>query len=90
MSNFSLGADFYAVIWPRIVLGIGTGFFFIPLTTMTMSGIKKEDMGNASAIYNLLGNFGGSFGVATSHGELLKPWIVRSSRTMTISYVTLN
>ena len=64
MSNFSLSADFYTVIWPRIVLGIGMGFFFIPLTTMTMSGIKKEDMGNASAIYNLLRNLGGSFGVA--------------------------
>jgi DHA2 family multidrug resistance protein len=64
MSNFSLSADFYTVIWPRVVLGIGMGFFFIPLTTMTMASIKKEDMGNASAIYNLLRNLGGSFGVA--------------------------
>lgn len=64
MSNFSLYADFGTVIWPRIVLGIGMGFFFIPLTTLTMSEIKKEDMGNASAIYNLLRNLGGSFGVA--------------------------
>jgi DHA2 family multidrug resistance protein len=64
MSNFNLSADFNTVIWPRIVLGIGMGFFFIPLTTMTMAGIRKEDMGNASAIYNLLRNLGGSFGVA--------------------------
>ncbi len=64
MSGFNLYADFDTVIWPRIVLGIGMGFFFIPLTTLTMSGIKKEDMGNASAIYNLLRNLGGSFGVA--------------------------
>jgi len=64
MSNFNLNADFNTVIWPRIVLGIGMGFFFIPLTTMTMAGIRKEDMGNASAIYNLLRNLGGSFGVA--------------------------
>lgn len=64
MSNFNLYADFGTVIWPRIVLGVGMGFFFIPLTTMTMSGIRKEDMGNASAIYNLLRNLGGSFGVA--------------------------
>jgi MFS transporter, DHA2 family, multidrug resistance protein len=64
MSNFNLHADFNTIIWPRIVLGIGMGFFFIPLTTMTMSGIKKEDMGNASGIYNLLRNLGGSFGVA--------------------------
>jgi len=64
MSNFNLQADFYAVIWPRIVLGIGMGFFFIPLTTVTMSVIKREDMANATGIYNLIRNLGGSFGVA--------------------------
>jgi DHA2 family multidrug resistance protein len=64
MSQFSLFADFNTVIWPRIVLGVGMGFLFIPLTTMTMSSVSREDMGNASAIYNLLRNLGGSFGVA--------------------------
>jgi MFS transporter, DHA2 family, multidrug resistance protein len=64
MSNFTLGADFNTVIWPRIVLGIGMGFFFIPLTTLTMSAVTKEEMGNASSIYNLIRNLGGSFGVA--------------------------
>ena len=64
MSRFNLLADFDTVIWPRIVLGVGMGFLFIPLTTMTMAEIKKEDMGNAAAIYNLLRNLGGSFGVA--------------------------
>ncbi|MBS1126958.1 MAG: inner rane component of tripartite multidrug resistance system [Nitrospirae bacterium] len=64
MSQFNLLADFNTIIWPRIVLGVGMGFLFIPLTTMTMSSVKKEDMANASAIYNLLRNLGGSFGVA--------------------------
>ncbi|GAB4418882.1 MAG: DHA2 family efflux MFS transporter permease subunit [Thermodesulfovibrionales bacterium] len=64
MSGFNLYADFNTAIWPRIVLGIGMGFLFIPLTTLTMSGIKKEEMGNATSIFNLLRNLGGSFGVA--------------------------
>lgn len=64
MSCFNLNADFYTVSLPRVVLGIGMGFFFVPLTTLTMSGIKKEEMGNATAVYNLLRNLGGSFGVA--------------------------
>ncbi|MGO9613466.1 MAG: DHA2 family efflux MFS transporter permease subunit [Dissulfurispiraceae bacterium] len=64
MSNFNLAADFSTVIMPRIVLGVGMGFFFIPLTTLTMSSVKKEDMGNATGIFNLLRNLGGSFGVA--------------------------
>lgn len=64
MSNFNLQADFVTLLWPRVVLGIGMGFLFIPLTTLTLSTIRKEDMGNATAIYNLLRNLGGSFGVA--------------------------
>ena len=64
MSHFNLSADFSTIIWPRVVLGVGMGFLFIPLTTMTMASVRREDMGNASAIYNLLRNLGGSFGVA--------------------------
>jgi DHA2 family multidrug resistance protein len=64
MAQFNLQTDFNTIFWPRVVLGIGMGFLFIPLTTMTMSSIRKEDMGNATAIFNLLRNLGGSFGVA--------------------------
>jgi DHA2 family multidrug resistance protein len=64
MAQFNLKADFNAIFWPRVVLGIGMGFLFIPLTTMTMSSIRKEEMGNATGIFNLLRNLGGSFGVA--------------------------
>jgi MFS transporter, DHA2 family, multidrug resistance protein len=64
MSQFNLFADFSTIFWPRVVLGVGMGFLFVPLTTMTMSGVRKEGMGNATAIFNLLRNLGGSFGVA--------------------------
>jgi hypothetical protein len=64
MSLFNLQADFYAILWPRVVMGFGIGFLFVPLTTVTMSGVNKEQMGNATAIFNLLRNLGGSFGVA--------------------------
>jgi DHA2 family multidrug resistance protein len=64
MSQFNLLASFQAIFWPRAVLGIGMGFLFIPLNTLTMSGIRKEEMGNATAVFNLLRNLGGSFGVA--------------------------
>jgi DHA2 family multidrug resistance protein len=64
MSLFNLQADFHAVLWPRVIMGFGIGFLFVPLTTVTMSGVDKEQMGNATAIFNLLRNLGGSFGVA--------------------------
>lgn len=66
MAGFSLGADFESLMWPRIYLGIGMGLLFIPLTTLTLSSVPKPQMGNATSIYNLLRNLGGSFGVAFS------------------------
>lgn len=66
MSRFNMQVDFNAVLWPRVMLGIGVAFVFIPLTTISLSHIRKEEMGNASAVFNLLRNLGGSFGVALS------------------------
>jgi MFS transporter, DHA2 family, multidrug resistance protein len=64
MAGFTLGVDFATVLWPRIFMGVGMGMLFIPLTTLTIAGIKKEDMGNATALYNLIRNIGGSIGIA--------------------------
>ncbi|MFH0809138.1 MAG: MFS transporter, partial [Pseudomonadota bacterium] len=64
MAGFSLEADFWTIIWPRVLQGIALGFFFVPLTTLTISPVAKPEVGNATAIYNLIRNLGGSFGVA--------------------------
>lgn len=64
MAGFTLGVDFATVLWPRIFMGVGMGMLFIPLTTLTIASIKKEDMGNATALYNLVRNLGGSIGIA--------------------------
>ena len=64
MSKFNAQTDFWHFVWPRVTLGIGMGFTFIPLTTMTLSHIPKELMGQASALYNLIRNLGGSVGIA--------------------------
>lgn len=64
MSQFNLSADFITVMWPRIILGFGMGFIFIPLTNLSLSIISKEGMGNATALFNLIRNLGGSFGIA--------------------------
>lgn len=66
MSQFNLQAGFWELSMPRILLGFGMGMFFVPLTTATFAHIPKQQMGNATGIYNLLRNLGGSFGVAFS------------------------
>ncbi|MBM4141076.1 MAG: DHA2 family efflux MFS transporter permease subunit, partial [Nitrospira sp.] len=64
MSKFNLYADFFSIALPRMIMGIGMGATVIPLIVLAFATIKKEDMGNATAIYNFLRNIGGSFGVA--------------------------
>jgi DHA2 family multidrug resistance protein len=80
MSRFNMQVDFNAVLWPRVMLGIGVAFVFIPLTTISLSHIRKEEMGNATAVFNLLRNLGGSFGVALSATILARQAQVHQAR----------
>ena len=64
MSQFNLNVDFNIVAFPRIIMGVGLGFIFVPLASMAFATITKEAMGNATSIFSLLRNIAGSFGVA--------------------------
>jgi DHA2 family multidrug resistance protein len=66
MSGYTTGIDYYHAWWPRFVQGFGLGATFVSLTTLTMSRISQEKMGNATGIFNLMRNLGGSFGIATA------------------------
>ncbi len=66
MSLFNTQVDFATATWPRFVQGFGLGMTFVSLTTLTMSRISQEKMGNATGIFNLMRNLGGSFGIAAA------------------------
>jgi len=66
MSGLNLDADFLAIALPRFLQGFGLGLFFVPLAASTYVNIPREEMGNASGIFNLLRNLGGSFGIAAA------------------------
>jgi DHA2 family multidrug resistance protein len=61
-------------------------FLFIPLMASSMSGISKEKMGNATSIYNLMRNIGGSFGIATMTTFLARRQQVHQSQL--VAHVT--
>ncbi len=65
LSHLNLNAGYWDIFWPQIIQGGAMAFLFIPLMATSMSGIAKEKMGNATSIYNLMRNIGGSFGIAT-------------------------
>ena len=64
MSRFTLQIDIGTAIMGRNIQAIGIAFFFVPLSYLTMAYIPRERMNNASALFNLLRNLGGSFGTA--------------------------
>jgi MFS transporter, DHA2 family, multidrug resistance protein len=52
------------IIYPMIISGFAMGFVFVPLTTISMATLPVEQIGNASGIFNLMRNTGGSVGIA--------------------------
>jgi len=64
LGGLNLQAARINVIWPSIVNGIAISFIFVPLTTTTMSQLGQRQIGNASGLYNLMRNLGGSIGIA--------------------------
>lgn len=64
LGNINLQISMSNVIWPSVLNGVAISFIFVPLTTSTMGHLQQEQMGNATGIYNLMRNLGGSFGIA--------------------------
>jgi DHA2 family multidrug resistance protein len=64
LSHINLEVGMRSFVVPNIVAGFAMGFIFVPLTTMAMGTLRNEQMGNATGLYNLMRNIGGSFGIA--------------------------
>jgi len=62
--QLNLNAGYWDFFWPQFIQGISLAFLFVPLTTITMGHVAREQMGNATSIFNLLRNTGGSIGIA--------------------------
>jgi len=64
--SLDLNTGYWDVFWPQFIQGIALALLFVPLTTITMDPIPREKMGNATSIFNLMRNIGGSMGIATA------------------------
>ncbi len=61
-SGFTTYAGFSQLTMPRFALGLGMAFFFIPLMSITLSGLPPTRLASASGLSNFLRMVGGSFG----------------------------
>src|SRR5579863_3404635 len=82
--HVNLAISQWSFLWAIILSGFGSGSVFVPLSTTTMAGLANEEIGNASGLYNLFRNVGGSIGISivntlvARHEQLHQNELVRS------------
>ena len=62
--KINLSIDMGSIIWPTIFSGVAISFIFVPLATSSMGTLQQDQIGNASGLFNLMRNLGGSIGIA--------------------------
>jgi DHA2 family multidrug resistance protein len=66
LSGMSLDTGPGDFFWPLILRGIGLGFLFIPLLTITIYPLDNKDVSQGTALTNTVRQLGGSFGIAAA------------------------
>ena len=64
MTQLNLNVGYWDLFWPQFIQGFALGCIFVPLTTVSMADVPREAMGNATSLFNLMRNLGGSVGIA--------------------------
>ncbi len=83
LGHIYLGIAPSTMFWPVLISGSALGMVFVPLSTTALGGLPPEKIGNASGLYNLMRNVGGSVGIAavntivTRHEQVHRTELVR-------------
>jgi DHA2 family multidrug resistance protein len=74
-ANFTPDIDYWSLAISRLFMGLGIVCFFLPVVTISLSGLPPERVAAASGLVNFMRNLGISFGTAittwlwTSHAS---------------------
>ncbi|MGC2621387.1 MAG: DHA2 family efflux MFS transporter permease subunit [Acidobacteriaceae bacterium] len=84
--NINLGISPWTLLVPIVVTGFALSFVFVPITTQAYSTLRNDQIGNASGIFNLVRNIGGSIGISVAQTMLVR----RSAahQTQILNYVS--
>jgi DHA2 family multidrug resistance protein len=64
LSRMTLDVSPFMLVWPLFFSGVSIAFLFVPLNTLALGSVKPEQVNNASGIFNLMRNMGGSVGIS--------------------------
>ncbi|MES1188653.1 MAG: DHA2 family efflux MFS transporter permease subunit [Myxococcales bacterium] len=63
-SHLTQAAGFWDMVEPNMIRSFGLGFIFIPVSVMALSSLSAAQRGNATGLFNLTRELGGSLGTA--------------------------
>jgi DHA2 family multidrug resistance protein len=63
-SRLSLYSEHSQIMFALYLRGLGMGMVFTSLSTMALSGVPRNKMAQASGLFNVIRQVGGSFGIA--------------------------
>ncbi len=79
-STLSIYSEREAILVPLIIRGFAMGLMFTPLTTLALSGIPRHKIAQASGLFNVIRQLGGSFGVAIMGALLTRRTIFHAAQ----------
>jgi MFS transporter, DHA2 family, multidrug resistance protein len=62
--SITLGVSPTTLFLPILITGFGLSFVFVPISTAAYGTLRNDQIGNASGIFNLMRNVGGSIGIS--------------------------
>jgi DHA2 family multidrug resistance protein len=72
LMGFNLLIGFWDIFWPQFLQGISIGLMAVPIMVVTTAFIPKERMGNATSLFNMMRNIGGSVGISLVSTTLIR------------------
>ncbi|MGA7886068.1 MAG: DHA2 family efflux MFS transporter permease subunit [Acidobacteriaceae bacterium] len=79
-SDVNLGISPTTLLVPIVVTGFALSFVFVPIASMAVARLRNEQMGNATGIFNLVRNIGGSIGISMAETALIRRQAFHQSR----------
>jgi DHA2 family multidrug resistance protein len=70
--KLNLDASMANIVWPNVLSGLSMGLIMVPLMAISVGTLPKDKIGNASGIFNLMRNLGGSIGISISSTYLVR------------------
>jgi EmrB/QacA subfamily drug resistance transporter len=65
LGQLGTGTSYFpGVVIPMVLLGLGMGVVFVPLTMASLSGVPPKDSGSAASMVNVMQQVGGALGLA--------------------------